>query len=181
MEQNNVTYRIISNPIKSDIESLMDNPWIIHRIIGDHMTVGVIQPSYTPVTNLVGTPVDRDTFWNECLPQILTTSISSYLNNGIQMVSIMFLINRLPEILKVCGSIVLDEDYRLGIREDKPMATYRFYEQNFNLYGTQEVTLQQFNEFQPVLQNSRQTIIDAYEDSLVQAYKVKNTVLTLQI
>lgn len=182
MEQTNVTYRIISNPTKSDIESLVDNPCIIHKaIMGDHMTIGVIQPSDTLLWNLVGTPVDRDTFWNECLPQILTADVKPYFNNGIPMVSITFLINELPNILKACGSIVLNEDYRLRMKEDKPMVAYSCLERNFNLYGTQEVAMQQFNKFQPMLQNSRQTIIDAYEDCLVQAYKVKNTVLTLKI
>lgn len=182
MEQANVTYRTISNPTKSDVESLVDNPCIIHKaVMGDHMTIGVIQPSDTQLWNLVGTPVDRDTFWNECLPQILTADVKPYYNRGTPMVSVVFLINELPEILKYCGAIWLNDDYRLVLSDDKPMLSYKYGEKWFSMYETQEITLQQFNELQPVLQNSRQTIIDAYEDCLVQAYKVKNTVLTLKI
>ena len=182
MEQTNVTYRIISNPTKSDIESLVDNPCIIHKaIMGDHATIGVIQPSDTLLWNLVGTPVDRDTFWNECLPQILTADVKPYYKCGTSMVSIVFLINELPEILKCCGAIWLNDDYRLVLLEDKPMLFSKYGEHRFNMSGTQEITLANFNKFQPVLQNSRQTIIDAYEDCLVQAYKVKNSVLTLKI
>ena len=182
MEQANVTYRIISNPTKSDVESLVDNPCIIHKaIMGDHMTIGVIQPSDALLWNLVGTPVDRDTFWNECLPQILTADVKPYCNRGTPMVSITFLINELSEILKCCGDIWLNDDYRLVLSDDKPMLSYKYGEHRFNMCGTQEITLQQFNKFQPVLQNARQTIIDAYEDCLVQAYKVANTALTLKI
>lgn len=112
MEQTNVTYRIISNPTKSDIESLVDNPCIIHKaIMGDHMTIGVIQPSDTLLWNLVGTPVDRDTFWNECLPQILTADVKPYYNRGTPMVSVVFLINELPEVLKYCGAIWLNDTF----------------------------------------------------------------------
>lgn len=182
MEQTNVTYRIISNPTKSDVESLVDNPCIIHKaIMGDHMTIGVIQPSDTLLWNLVGTPVDRDTFWNECLPQILTADVKPYYNRGTPMVSVVFLINKLHEILKICGAIDLNDDYRLILLEDKPLLSYQYGKQCSSMYGTLDISLKQFNEIQPMLQNSRQAIIDAYEDSLVQAYKVKNTVLTLQI
>ena len=51
----------------------------------------------------------------------------------------------------------------------------------YKLFGAQKYNMSEFEIIQSVLKDARQTIIDTYEDQLIQAFKHKNQVFRFKI
>lgn len=175
-----VTYLRL-DPVRPEMDTISDYMYqqIIYSSINTYGADVII-----PKTLLVkpkGIILGREEFWSANVPDLIVTMVKTYWSHGNPMVSIDFDSDNLLTILKFCGTIYLQNDYKLFNLDNKVFLQKGLITHNmYTLSGTQEYTLKQLETLKNVLKNIRKIVIDTYEKQLIQAFQHNNTILKLE-
>lgn len=140
----------------------------------------VIIPKTLPM-KLNGITLGRNQFWSDNVPDLIVTTMRQCWSNGQPKISVKFDSDNLLQILQFCGTIYLQDGYRLDIRKNKVLLHQGLLTNMYFLDGTQEYTVEQFETLGNILQNARQTVINTYENQLIHAFEHKNTIFKLKV
>lgn len=140
----------------------------------------VIIPKTLPM-KLNGITLSRNRFWSDNAPDLIVTTVQPSWSNGQPRISIKFDSDNLLTILKFCGEIYLQDGYRLTHRKNKVLLHQGLISSEYILSDTQEYTIKQLETINGILKDVRETVIDTYENQLIQAFKLKNTLWELKI
>lgn len=172
-----VTYLRL-NPVQPEMDSIMPQQTIYSSI--NKYGVDVIIPKTLPV-RLNGITLGRDEFWYINAPDLIVTTIEPIWSNGLPRVSVKFDSDNLLSILELCGTISLQDGYRLSKRRGQVLLHQGLTIDMYTLSGTQEYTINQFEALGDILKDARDTIINTYEDQLIQAFEHKSSIFELNI
>lgn len=164
-----------------NIETLSFEPYqqIIYKGNNQYHT-DVIRPKTSSV-ELHGITLSRDEFWSQNMPHLIKATVKPVWSHGKPMVSIDFNSDNLLTILRLCGTIYLQDDWEIFNVDNMILLHKNMDSKMHNLYGTQEYTIEQFKTIKSVLENARQTITDTYEDQLIRAFQHKHSIFSLKI
>ena len=141
----------------------------------------VIIPKTLPIKPN-GIALGRNQFWSENMPHLLRATVKPFWSNGQAKVSVEFNFDNLLTILKLCGTIQLQDGYKVLHTEKMIILCKSTISGNIYTIGDkQEYTVAQFEDMKSILKNARQTIIDTYEDQLLKSFQHKNTIFELKI
>lgn len=164
---------------ETDISDEYMSQQIIYSSINQYGT-DVIIPKTLPMKPN-GITLGRNQFWSANVPDLIVTTVKTYWSHGNPMVSIDFNSDNLLTVLKFCGTIYLQNDYKLFNLDNKVFLQKGLITHNmYTLSGTQEYTLKQLETLKNVLKNIRKIVIDTYEKQLIQAFQHNNTILKLE-
>ena len=175
-----VTYLRL-DPVRHEIDIFDEymSQQIIYSSINQY-GADVIIPKTLPM-KLNGITLGRNQFWLDNVPDLIVTTVQPSWSNGQPSVSVKFDSDNLLTILQFCGTIYLQDGYRLDSRENKVLLHQGLITTMYSLDGTQEYTVKEFETLGNILQNVRQTVINTYEDQLIRAFKHKNTIFKLEV
>ena len=118
-----------------------------------------------------GITLGRNQFWSENMPHLLRATVKPFWSNGQAKVSVEFNFDNLLTILKLCGTIQLQDGYKVLHTEKMIILCKSTISGNIYTIGDkQEYTVAQFEDMKSILKNARQTIIDTYEDQLLKSF-----------
>ena len=141
----------------------------------------VIIPKTLPIKPN-GITLGRNQFWSENMPHLLRATVKPFWSNGQAKVSVEFNFDNLLTILKLCGTIQLQDGYKVLHTEKMIILCKSTISGNIYTIGDkQEYTVAQFEDIKSILKNARQTIIDTYEDQLLKSFQHKNVIFELKI
>lgn len=175
-----VTYLRL-DPIQpeTDIFNEYMSQQIIYSSINQY-GVDVIIPKTLPVRPN-GITLGRDEFWSTNAPDLIVTTVTPSWSNGLPKVSVKFDSDNLWMILDLCGTISLQDGYRLDKIKGKVLLHQGLTINKYLLSDTQEYTINQFETLGSILKNARETIINTYEDQLIRAFQHKHSIFKLNI
>lgn len=140
----------------------------------------VIIPKTLPVRPN-GITLGRNQFWSTNAPDLIVTTVTPSWSNGLPKVSVKFDSDNLLTILDLCGTISLQDGYRLDKIKGKVLLHQGLTINKYLLSDTQEYTINQFETLGSILKNARETIINTYEDQLIRAFQHKHSIFELNI
>lgn len=176
-----VTYLRL-DPVQPEIDIF--NKYISQQIVYSSINqygTDVIVPKTLPMKPNDIT-LGRNQFWSENMPHLLRTTVKPFWSNGQAKVSVEFNFDNLLTILKLCGTIQLQDGYKVLHTEKMIILCKSTISGNIYTIGDkQEYTVAQFEDMKSILKNARQTIIDTYEDQLLKSFQHKNVIFELKI
>lgn len=176
-----VTYLRLEDD-QHNIKTLSFEPYqqIIYKGKNQYHT-DIIMPKTSSI-ELHGMTLSRDEFWSQNMPYLLKATVKPFWSNGQAKVSVEFNFDNLLTILKLCGTIQLQDGYKVLHTEKMIILCKSTISGNIYTIGDkQEYTVAQFEDMKSILENARQTIIDTYEDQLIRAFEHKNSIFSLNI